>query len=168
MSGGAGPEGARPTGSGPRDPIVTATAVALAAIGVVHVGWGLRLPLPGVDPARVADAVVGSDELPPPAACLAVAGALGVASALVAGAPPSRPGVRRLGQVGVATVLGARGLVGLAGRTEILAPGPTSERFRRWDRLVYTPLCLSLSAGALRAARHDKPHRTGVEAQRVP
>ena len=94
------------------DPFVGATSAALAGIGLLHVGWGLRVPMPGVDGARVADAVVGSDEMPSPAACFAVAAALAAAALLVAGVPSRWPRLRRVGQIGVAVVLGGRALLG--------------------------------------------------------
>jgi hypothetical protein len=134
------------------DPAVVATSAVLAGIGGLHVAWGLRLDLPGVDGDRMAEAVVGSLDVPSPAACFAVAGLLGAASALVAGVPARLPRIRRTGRLGVAAVLAGRGLLGLTGRTELVAPGPVSDRFRRWDRFVYTPLCLALAAGALRSA----------------
>lgn len=135
-----------------RDLLVDATSAILAGAAVLHLGWGLRVSIPGVDGDRLADAVVGSRELPAPSACFAVATALGAATALVAGVPARWPGVRRLGQAGVAIALGGRAAIGLAGRTGLVAPGPTSERFRRWDRRLYTPLCLVLCIGATRAA----------------
>jgi hypothetical protein len=133
-----------------------ATSAALAGAAIVHVGWGLRVNLPGVDPEQLADAVVGSATIPGPGACFAVAAALGTASALVGGVPARSPRLRTLGQLGVAGALGGRGLIGLMGRTDLVAPGPPSERFRTWDRRLYTPLCLALSAGALRALRRDR------------
>jgi hypothetical protein len=136
-----------------RDPLVTATSVVLAGAAALHVAWGARVSLPGVDGDRMAQAVVGSDDVPSPAACYAVAAALGTASALVAGVPGRLPRLRCLGQVGVAAALGGRGLIGLAGRTDLVAPGPVSDRFLVWDRRLYTPLCLALCAGAVRAAR---------------
>ena len=133
------------------DPLVGATSAALAGIGLLHVGWGLRVPMPGVDGARVTDAVVGSDEMPSPAACFAVAAALAAAALLVAGAPSRWPRLCRIGQTGVAVVLGGRALLGAVGRTDLVAPGPTSATFRKWDRALYAPLCAALGAGAIRA-----------------
>jgi Protein of unknown function (DUF3995) len=134
------------------DPLVAATCGLLAAASGVHVVWGLRLPLPGIDRSAMADAVAGSQEVPSPTACFAVAGALGTASVLVGGFPARLPRLRRTGQVGVAAVLAGRAAIGLAGRTDLVAPGPPSERFLRWDRRLYTPLCAFLAAGATRAA----------------
>ena len=139
-------------GSPGPDAIEVAVGCTLAGIGALHVAWGLRLPLGGGDPGRLADAVVGSSDLPSPAACFAVAGALGAASALLLGVPSRAPLVRDAGRVGVALVLAGRGALGLSGRTDLVAPGPTSPTFRRWDRWLYTPLCLTLAAAAARAA----------------
>jgi hypothetical protein len=133
-------------------PLVRATAAALGAISALHVFFGLRIRIPGVDAERLTEATAGSPKRPSPAACFAVAAALATASALVGGHPRRRPTVRRAGQLGVAGVLAGRAALGLAGRTDLVAPGPTSARFRRWDRRVYTPLCAVLAAGAARAA----------------
>lgn len=105
------------------------------------------------DRRLLTDAVVGSDEdePPSPAACMAVAGLLGTAACLVAGRPHGAPAVSRLGAGGVVAVLAIRGGLGVAGRTDLLSPGSVSERFRRLDRRVYSPLCLSLAALALPA-----------------
>jgi hypothetical protein len=70
----------------------------------------------------------------------------------VAGFPAGAPRLRTLGQIGVAAALGGRGVIGLLGRTDLVAPGPVSDRFLVWDRRLYTPLCLALGAGAVRAA----------------
>jgi hypothetical protein len=53
----------------------------------------------------------------------------------------------------VAAVLSGRGLLGLAGRTDVVSPGSSSARFRRLDRRVYSPLCLALAALTLPASR---------------
>ena len=52
-----------------------------------------------------------------------------------------------------ADALAVRGLLGLAGRTDIVSPGSSSSRFRELDRRLYSPLCLALAALALPAAR---------------
>jgi hypothetical protein len=144
--------GARRPGLLGRGRAGTTTSVALGVAAAAHVAWGLRIPIPGVPRDRMAEAVVGSDHLPTPAACFAVATALASAAALVGGAPRRAPKLRLAGQVGVALALGGRGALGLVGRTDLVAPGPTSASFRSWDRAVYTPLCLALCAGASRAA----------------
>jgi hypothetical protein len=139
------------------DPYAGATSGALAAASALHVAWGLRVQIPGIDGDRMAEAVVGTGDVPTTAACYGVAAALGVASALVAGVPARTPRLRTLGQLGVAATLGGRGLIGLLGRTDLVAPGPVSDRFLVWDRRLYTPLCLALCAGATRAAVRRRP-----------
>jgi len=138
-----------------RDPLVQATAGTLALAAAVHGAWGLRVSVPGIDAARMAEAVAGAGEPPGPVACFAVAGALATAAAVVAGVPAGRPALVRAGRWGVAFALGGRGALGLAGRTDLVAPGQLTASFRRWDRRLYTPLCLALCAGAVRAVVHD-------------
>jgi hypothetical protein len=126
-------------------------ATSLLGVGGLHVVWAIGSSWPMGDRQQLADAVVGTDnaEPPSPAACLAVAGLLTTAAALVDGHPRSAPALSRIGSAGVAAVLATRGGLGLAGRTDIVSPGSTSERFRRLDRWVYSPFCLVLAALAL-------------------
>ena len=111
---------------------------ALLAIGGLHVAWGLGASWPRID-REPAD----------PAACFAVAGLLGVAAGLVAGRPRRVPRLSRLGARTVTAVLATRGAFGMAGRTDLLASGASSEGFRSMDRRVYSPMCLTLAALSL-------------------
>lgn len=143
----------------------TGTAAgALLAIGGLHVLWatGSRWPLP--DREQFADTIAGrpAGKAPGPAACLAVAGLLGTAAALVSGRPRGAPIISRVGSAGVVGVLGTRGSLGLAGRTDLVAPGSTTERFRELDRRIYAPLCLAiaaLAAPAISSARREAEPR---------
>ena len=146
-------------GAARRAPLVRATSAALGVAAAVHVAWGLRVEIPAVDSAGMAEAVVGAGEMPGPAACFAVAGALTTAAALVAGIPAGRPALVRAGRCGVALALGGRALLGLTGHTDLVAPGELTEQFRRWDRRFYTPLCLGLTAGTVRAIAVDGRRR---------
>lgn len=125
------------------------TSGVLAAVAGVHVAWGIGSAFPFRTRAELADAVVGSENVPPPTACYAVAAALTTASLLVADVAILPARTRRLGRFVIAVVLTIRGVAGLAGRTDALSPGSSSPRFRRLDRRVYTPLCLALTAGAV-------------------
>jgi hypothetical protein len=125
------------------------TASVLTALSALHVAWAFGSSFPFRSRAELADAVVGTSEVPPPSACLAVAGTLAAAAALVAEVVPVAPNVRRTAIRGVASVLGFRGALGLMGKTEVLAPGSNSERFVRLDRRIYAPLCVGLSIGCL-------------------
>jgi Protein of unknown function (DUF3995) len=132
-------------------------ATGLLGVGALHVVWGTGSSWPMGDNQQLIDAVVGTDnaEPPSPAACHAVAGLLTTAAALVDGHPRSAPALSRIGSAGVVAVLATRGGLGLAGRTDLVSPGSTSERFRRLDRRVYSPFCLALAAPALPAGGDD-------------
>jgi Protein of unknown function (DUF3995) len=124
-----------------------ATASAgLLALGALHAAWGAGSAWPFPDRSALADAVIGADNVPGPAACFAVSAALAAASGLVAPWPRSRPALRRLGVSGVIIVLAGRGGLGLAGRTRLVSRRSVSRRFARLDRRVYSPLCLALAA----------------------
>ena len=131
----------------------TATAVTLAAIGALHVAWGLGSSFPFRDRATLAARVVGNDEVPGPGASFAVAGLLTVAAALVADVTPLPAPIRRVGVGGVAAVLATRAAFGFSGMTGRLVPGSDSPRFVALDRRVFSPLCTALAAGALWSAR---------------
>ena len=124
------------------------TASVLAGIGALHVAWALGSSFPFRDRAALADTVVGNDAVPGRGASLAVAGLLGVAAGLVADVLPVAPRFRRVGVVGVASVLATRAAFGFAGSTERLVAGSNSPRFVTADRRVFAPLCAALAAGA--------------------
>src|ERR1700690_2994532 len=127
------------------------TSAALAGIGGLHVAWGCGSSIPFGTHAELADAVVGSPEVPSAMACHAVAFALLVASGLVADAPMGPRRFRRSGRHVVAAVLAVRGIPGVFGLTDLVSPGSTSRRFRSLDRRLYAPLCITLAVGALTA-----------------
>jgi hypothetical protein len=126
----------------------------LAAIGFLHIYWAFG-GTAGIARAGGSAAIpeVGARRAftPGPGATLAVAALLEIAAALVAlqgklfaiGALP--PTLIRIGALGVAVVLAARGigdfrLVGLFKRVR-------GTRFARLDSRFYSPLCLALAAG---------------------
>lgn len=126
-------------------------AGGLMALAALHGAWaaGSTWPLP--DKQRLAQVVVGSEELPPAAACAAVAGLLAGAAGLVAGFPRSAPELSRVGAAGVVATLTLRGVAGAVGLTTRRG---TSAEFAYWDRRLYSPVCLVLaglcSAGVAR------------------
>jgi hypothetical protein len=130
-----------------------AAAGALGALAALHLWWATGSAWPLGDQATLADAVAGRTTSPSPAACVGVAAALTTASALVAGRPSPGSPLQRAGATGVVAVLSLRGTLGLAGRTDLVAPGSSSPRFRRLDRRYYAPLCLAIAALASPAAR---------------
>ncbi len=122
----------------------------LLALAAVHANGarGSSWPLP--DRRRLAWTVVGSEEIPSATTCLAVTGLLTVGAGLVAGLPRRAPRLGRMGAAGVVAALAARGVLGAVG----LMPGQrVSETFARWDRRLYSPLCLLL-AGLCAAGIH--------------
>jgi|tagenome__1003787_1003787.scaffolds.fasta_scaffold20389803_2 hypothetical protein len=123
-----------------------AASAALAALGALHISWGLGSRWPLRSRAELADSVVGRDTVPGPGACFVVGSLLGTAAALVAGEPRRWPAVSRTGARGVVAVLTVRGVLGLLGRTDLVSPGSSSPRFRRLDRRLYSPLCLVIAA----------------------
>jgi hypothetical protein len=123
------------------------TAATLATLAALHVAWGRESAFPFSTRAALADAVVGTENVPSPLACFGVASALTVAAALLEGMPRLPIRMRRLGVIGVGAVLTVRGALGLAGATELVSPGSSSQQFRRLDRRIYSPLCLSLAVG---------------------
>jgi hypothetical protein len=84
------------------------TGGVLAALAVLHLGWGLGSAFPFRSRRELADAVVGSSRVPPPTACFAVAGALATGTALVVKVIPLPPPVRRESLFGMAAVFGVR------------------------------------------------------------
>jgi len=129
------------------------TSSVLAAIAGLHVAWARGSSFPFADHDALAESVVGTEGVPSSGACVAVASLLTVATALVAGAPIGPRRLRRAGVATVAGVLTVRGVAGLSGRTDVLSPGSTSARFRRLDRVFYSPLCLALAAGTASTLR---------------
>jgi hypothetical protein len=132
-------------------PTTTSTrtaAVILSGLSVLHVVWATGSSWPAGSRDALADAAAGqgSDSVPSPAACLAVAGLLAAAATFVSGRPRRVPWLARAGTAGVTATFAARGVAGVAGRTDLLSPGATSERFRRLDRRFYGPLCLATAA----------------------
>jgi hypothetical protein len=128
-------------------------AAGLGAVGALHAIWATGSAWPLRDKRQLTDSVSGrpGDDPPSPAACLGVAGLLAAAAGLVGGRPRRSPRVSRIGSAGVVATLTARGLLGLAGRTHVISPGSESQRFRRLDRRICSPLCLTLAALALPA-----------------
>ncbi len=129
----------------PRRALSRPTAAILAGVAGLHALWGAGAAWPAGDREQLADAVAGTDEMPPPGACFAVAGALSAAAALVAGAGGQRRPVR-LARAGVAAALLVRGVAGVTGATRLLVPWTPSASFQARDRRWYGPLCLGLGS----------------------
>lgn len=114
----------------------------LLAVAAVHANWARGSSWPLSDRRRLAWTIIGSEEMPSAGACLVVVALLTVAAGLVAGLPRRAPRLGRLGSGGVVAVLAARGVVGAVG---LMPQQRVSEAFARWDRILYSPLCLLLA-----------------------
>jgi Protein of unknown function (DUF3995) len=125
------------------------TSGALIGLAGLHVAWGLGSALPFPERSQLADSVVGTKEVPPPLACFTVAAALVAGSALVLNVPTLPPPLRRSGLIAMAGAFGARATLGFVGKTEVISPGSTSDRFVSLDRKCYAPLCVGLAMGSL-------------------
>ncbi len=145
-------------------------SLCLLSIAALHVGWAHGRSWPLRDRETLARNVLGVESSSGPrrpdpratpgiAACYAVAAALTTAAALVDGHPRSRPALRQRALRTVVAVLGARGALGVAGRTHVVVPFATGATFTRLDRRVYGPLCLSLAVLASRGLAHTAPSR---------
>ncbi|MDZ8173102.1 DUF3995 domain-containing protein [Microbacterium xanthum] len=121
-------------------------AAVVGAAGLVHAAWAAGSTWPADSPDELADLVVGTRPMPGAPACTAVAALLGAASiattlATVGGQGPIGRLTRR-GSTFAAGVLVVRGVGGLA--VEALNVGDVAPEFRRWNRRLYSPLCIAL------------------------
>jgi len=134
------------------DAIALVTLTLLVVIAGVHLYWAAGGRWPGRDAASLEALVVGGRPgaaMPGVAACVAVAvliGCLVVGLAAVRGwiAVPLPGVVRGLTWVAAAALL-VRGLEGFVDhrlRAHVLATP-----FARWNRVLYSPLCLGLAGG---------------------
>ncbi|MFB7844305.1 DUF3995 domain-containing protein [Microbacterium sp. NPDC056052] len=120
-------------------------AVGLAAVGVLHLVWAAGSPWPARDEAALADAVVGSAHTPSVGPTVGVA-VLALGGAAVVGGVGGASPIARLIRAGAAGALLARGIAGGVAATKLLRLPDPSARFRRLDRVVYRPVCLTLGA----------------------
>jgi len=130
----------------------TASGVLLAIAGL-HLMWGLGSSFPFEDRERLADAVVGADDVPPRAACFAVAAALLAGATALAGRFVFPARLRAMVLRAMVVIFGVRGVLGLLGLTHLISPGSTSPTFRQRDRAFYSPLTLALALATLRTSQ---------------
>lgn len=123
-------------------------ALGLIGAGAMHALWATGSAWPARDRKRLADAMVGSPNMPPAAACLVVAAGLSAAGVLVAGAGGDRrAAVRARTATGLALI--ARGVAGGAVAGKLLRLPSPSARFRSLDSRFYRPGCCALGAATL-------------------
>lgn len=129
-----------------------AAALSLAGLAGLHAYWARGGLWPGHDPASLGETVVGPGaELPPSPAVWAVAGLLGASAAAVATTTTFRepPGLARMMTRVTGGVLLARGVGGLP----LSLIHGLDTRFGRLNAVLYSPLCIALSRGAVLAGR---------------
>jgi len=132
-----------------------AAALVLTGLAGLHAYWARGGLWPGDDPASLGETVVGPGaELPPSPAVWAVAGLLGASAAAVATTTALRepPGLARTMTRVTGGVLLARGMGGMA----LSLINGLDTRFGRLDVLLYSPLCVALSCGAVLADRSTR------------
>ena len=129
----------------------------LAALAALHVYWGVGGVWPARDERGLVALVVGvtpTGRMPGLGACIVVTALLGftaivplVARGLISAPWPDA--LTTLALWGAAFVLLARGLLGYLDRR--LRPGIVGLPYDRWNRALYSPLCVAL-AGCLAAS----------------
>jgi hypothetical protein len=127
------------------------TGTTLGGLTVLHTAWGLGFSFPFHDRGELADAVIGRSTVPSSRACFTVASLLAVGAALVFNLVPLPKRCRDVALATMAAVLALRSAAGFSAKTSLLSKGSDSERFRRLDRQLYSPLCLLLAIGSFRA-----------------
>ena len=129
-----------------------AAALTLAGLAGLHAYWARGGLWPGSDPASLGETVVGPGaKVPASPAVWAVSGLLGAAAAAVAVTTVLRepPGLARAMTRATGGVLLARGVGGIP----LSLVHGLDTRFGRLNAVLYSPLCVALSRGALLAGR---------------
>ena len=140
--------------------LTNAASSVIAAIGGLHLAWGLGSSFPFTSREALFENVAGDSGAAPGAlACFAVAGCLATSAAAVAGRPRSLPRLRRAAAATTTAALGGRALMGFTVHANLVTPsGRVSEQFRSKDLRFYSPLCLLLALAATPAWRNSGVH----------
>ncbi|WP_199425329.1 DUF3995 domain-containing protein [Actinotalea solisilvae] len=146
------------TGSSATRVLPRVGSAVLAAAAALHAVWAAGSAWPARDRRELANLVAGTDEFPGPVPCIAVAGALTLAAALVTSEAGGARG--RAARAALTVGFAVRGVAGAAGATRVLVPWTPSDRFVAMDRRFYGPLCLviaALVAAGLPGRGSDRP-----------
>lgn len=121
--------------------------MGLAGASILHALWASGSTWPTSSSGDLADLVVGRRSMPGPAACATVAAALAVAAGATACATVGRCGRTTDHSRTVATVVSASLLMRGAGGivADLSGMVDATPAFRRWNRRLYNPLCLTLA-----------------------
>ncbi len=131
------------------------TSGVLLGVAGIHAAWAAGWTWPAASSKELAELVVGeSDEFPGTAATLAVAAASTGAALLIGeracvDKPRRLESLSRIGTTTAAGVLLLRGVAGLIPR----AVEDKTPEFQRWNKLLYSPLCIALGLGAAVVSR---------------
>lgn len=132
--------------------------MALAGGAAIHGLWATGSTWPAASPDELADLVVGRRPMPGRIACSTVAAALTLAATSTALASTSMQvgsgRRRRAAATVVSAALLTRGVGGAV--AEVGHLGKLTPEFRRWNRRLYSPLCLVLGT-FVAAARPSRP-----------
>ncbi|WP_309642884.1 DUF3995 domain-containing protein [Phenylobacterium sp.] len=133
-------------------PLAIGLAALLAALGGLHLAWGLGLRWPGVDEVSLAERVGGvapGSRMHAPWMCTVVALALAAGAAVIVGfsAKPTEPAWRILFTLAYLALTAVFFLRGVAGFVAPLWRRTEGTPFHRLNRLYYSPLCLLIAAG---------------------
>jgi hypothetical protein len=130
---------------------------ALAGVAAIHAVWATGSTWPTSSADELGDLVVGTRPMPGAIPCAAVAASLAVAAGATARSAGGGSGRVATASHMVATVTaGALLLRGLGGAVaDVLNLGNPAAPFRRWNRLLYNPLCVGL--GLLVAVSRSRP-----------
>ena len=120
---------------------------ALTGAAALHALWATGSSWPTAGPSELADLVVGRRPMPNPAACATVAAALAGAAGATACTTVGRPSrltdlSHRTAMVVSASLL-VRGVGGIA--ADLAGVVDATPAFRRWNRRLYNPLCVTLA-----------------------
>lgn len=129
-------------------------AIGLLSVGALHAAWAAGSSFPAASRRQLAETVVGSPAMPGLVPTVVVAAGTTAAGIVVAGAfggAPAAVWTRRL--AGLALI--SRGAVGGANACRALGLPEPGDTFRRLDSMYYRPLCVTLGAAVLGAARQD-------------
>lgn len=138
------------------DVIAIIAAAILLGLAVLHLVWAAGSPWPARSAAELQALVVGGapgSAMPPPWACVGVAvvlalfagGALAVRGLVPA---PALDVVRVLTWIATG-ILAVRGVGGFF--LAWLRPDTAGQPFTRWNRRLYSPLCVALAAALIAA-----------------
>ncbi|MGK2948886.1 MAG: DUF3995 domain-containing protein [Acidimicrobiales bacterium] len=130
-------------------------AIVLAGGAIVHGLWARGSTWPVASREELADLVVGRRPMPGPLACATVSTALAGAAAVTAHSSMtgrSKPGRwTRAAATAVSGVLLVRGIGGA-----VVDAGNVAPEFRRWNRRLFSPLCVVLGL-LVAAGRRSRP-----------